>query len=79
MFRKYQKVEKSSLMSPDEHQEIEQGLHKVGKKALSEATPEERQSILSPAEKLNKNLAPFETPYRDTQFGPTNRPMGNTD
>lgn len=50
MFRKYQKVEKSSLMSPEEHQEIEQGLHKVGKKSLADATPEEKDTILNPKE-----------------------------
>jgi hypothetical protein len=44
--RKYMKVEESDVMSPEEHQELETNLHKVGKTSLADTTKEERQEIL---------------------------------
>lgn len=49
-FRKYQKVEKGEVISPEEHAQIEDGLHKVGKTSLTDVTPDERESILNPKE-----------------------------
>lgn len=50
MFRKYQKVEEAEVVSPQKHKDIEEGLHKVGKTSLADATPKEREDILNPKE-----------------------------
>ncbi|GAC1397183.1 MAG: hypothetical protein NVSMB52_10870 [Chloroflexota bacterium] len=45
-FRKTQSVEKAEVLSPAEHAEIENQLHKIGKTSAQELTPEQRKTAL---------------------------------
>lgn len=46
MLRKYQKVEKSQVVSPEGHDAVADELRKTGKTTMSEMTPAERQRVL---------------------------------
>lgn len=50
MLTKYQKVENTNVVSPEGHQAIEEGLNKVGKTSLGEASEAERRRILEELE-----------------------------
>lgn len=50
-FKKYQKVEKSDVLSPAEHKQVEENLHKVGKTSARDLNDEERAEVL---DKLDK-------------------------
>lgn len=44
-FRKYQKVEKQEVLSPDQHQRISQQLSKLGKSSVGELNERERELL----------------------------------
>lgn len=44
-FRKYQKVERSKVLSKDQHSRVGSFLHKLGKQSATELTEEERQAL----------------------------------
>lgn len=47
-FTKIQSVEKSEVLSPDEHRRIQSGLHKLGKTSAKDLTESERTQVLKP-------------------------------
>ena len=44
-FRKYQKVENTDVLSPQEHQTVERELHKVGKTSMRQLDGDQRQQV----------------------------------
>lgn len=46
--RKFTKVEEAEVLSPDEHEEIEEGLHAAQKTSAAKLTIDERKVILDP-------------------------------
>lgn len=51
-FKKYQKVERSDVLSPQEHKTVEANLHKVGKTSMQNLDEEERKQV---TDALDKN------------------------
>lgn len=45
--RKYQSVEKTEVLPPQEQQKISSDLHAIGKTSAKELTEEERQKLLT--------------------------------
>lgn len=45
-FKKYQKVEQSDVLSPQEHDQIQENLKKVGKTSARDLDEQERQQVL---------------------------------
>lgn len=45
MMKKYQKVEKTEVVSPEGHDRIEEELHKIGKTSAVSLTPFERRQV----------------------------------
>lgn len=52
-FRKYQKVEKSSVLSKDEHEAVEDTLHKLGKTSAADLDEPERKKLLKELDSRN--------------------------
>jgi len=44
-FRKYQRVEKEEVLSPEQHQQVEDQLHQLGKTSATELDAEEREGL----------------------------------
>lgn len=44
-FRKYQRVEKEQVLSPDQHKQVEDQLHELGKTSATELDAEEREGL----------------------------------
>jgi hypothetical protein len=49
--KKYADTEKVVVVTPEEHQKIQEGLNKFGKTSASELTEEERRQVLNNPEK----------------------------
>jgi hypothetical protein len=52
-FIKFQKVEKTELVSLEDHDAISDGLHKVGKTSIRQMSDEERKRLLEEISRLN--------------------------
>jgi len=46
-FRKYQSVEKTDVLSEDDHKKVEAKLHKLGKTSMTELDEDERNSLVA--------------------------------
>lgn len=44
-FRKFTGVEKSEILSPDQHRAVEDELHRLGKTSAKDLSVEERESL----------------------------------
>ncbi len=44
-FRKYQSVEKTEVLSEEEHKQVESKLHKLGKTSMTELDEDERKEL----------------------------------
>lgn len=53
-FRKFQSVEKTDVVSPEDHQRISKEMHRVGKTSMRELDENERQQV---TEALDNNGA----------------------
>lgn len=54
-FKKYQKVEKSSVLSKDGHKHVEGALRKLGKRSVSELDEDERKNLTNSLDKSSKS------------------------
>jgi hypothetical protein len=54
-FRKYQKVEKSDLVSPEGHDAIERELVRLGKTSATQLSDEERQQVTDALDETEKS------------------------
>jgi len=43
--RKYQRVEKEEILSPDQHQQVGDQLHRLGKTSATELNADEREDL----------------------------------
>lgn len=50
-FKKYQKVEKSDVLSPQEHDQLQENLKKVGKTSARDLNDDERRQVLDAIDK----------------------------
>ncbi len=47
---KYADVESAQVLSPQEHEQIESGLHRLGKKSARDLTDDQREQVLPEVE-----------------------------
>lgn len=52
--RKYQSVEETEVLPPEEHEQISAELSKTGKHSITELSDEERQSLTVLTDTLNR-------------------------